>query len=215
MPKYILAVKSSRDDYEEINWTNNEDDLYLLEKIDTFTNEFNNIDELRDYLRARGLIAYIYRNKPIVIKYRYQNQNKVVSNGVMTNVDRRWLNPEYLINYVQINKDDLLFLKNFCNHYRNSYDMVDLSAISNYAFSQDEKFETNMAIKNFIWREISAFNRKTNKYEINYKKLRGLGLFLAEQDRRKIIEMNKGQEKGPVLSKRKELDGQISFDDLN
>lgn len=192
MSKYRLVQESKEVDFNVIpdfNDLNNN----RLEDIIKFTGVFKNEDELRNYLKHYKLIN---TDKPLKIKYRYAHKDKTLIHGITYRDDIKFINVRNIESFLVNNRYNTNFLDNLCRHYRNSYNNNgNIFAIRNYICVLNEKqeamddarqivYEFDAAILDFVKKECYKYDSKTGKYNISFKNLRDLGMFLSLQTKR-------------------------------
>lgn len=145
-----------------------------LEKIDEFTKEFNNEQELKLYLFEKGIITKNDIMYDIVIKYKYKKINTI---KVVYKDDYKYLDPIYLRYYLKSKKEDKMIFKKIYNHlYYNKSQEENLNALRFF-------IGTNYCNDQIIDGAIDRIIAKESK---RYKALRDIALLVKEEKKKEI-----------------------------
>ncbi|MBP3461118.1 MAG: hypothetical protein J6K21_01735 [Bacilli bacterium] len=240
MANYYLTVDKQK--IIEFNKIPNFNNLKYKSLIDIveFTSYFRDETHLKETLLNYKLIKETEFNKRLSIIYNYNKEVKTLMYGLTYEDDKKYFDIEYITYYLKSKKNDYVFLEKLCNRYRNSYlQGTNIILIRNYLnyvkfnreIERELEEEFDETINSFIKLELFSYDKKNKTYKLKYKSLRDLAMFIAynqrkeEQEEIKKYQKIEKQEKikkdekvdkpkVKVKKKNKDIDGQMSFEDM-
>lgn len=200
--------------------TLNDKNFRNLEVLDSFTRNFNNEEELENYLLKYGLIDYNNIGRKLLIRYNTNGTRKTLVNGITYKDDYKFFDRQYMFSYIMSRSDDIHFLKklygnfysnrnfktkNYLNGINAYCEFVRRSIEENSAVYDDDIREKNedliICVDGFLKRHTTS-DTKNGNYKDNYRGLRDLAMFLSNNlKKEKDIEI---KEKKEIITQEKE-----------
>lgn len=210
---------------------------YSLEEIDKFTSKFDNEITLKAKLYNSGVITLEEIEKDIEIRTKKNGKLEKVMYGLVYNNMQKYLNDYYLRIKILELQNDINFIKKLLNHYRKTYKQENIAMIRSASLGLDNgEISIYDALSSFFKDEVYSIEGNTGELKIKYKSLHDLGMFvynyLYKKDKSQndldMVKLSRINElitlketliakeiyiKPKVRTRRKEIDGQISFFD--
>ena len=205
-----------------------------LDELDDLTSKYQDEYEFKKKLYQAGIITIDEITKELSIR-RKQNNNLIkVKYGLIYQKESKYLDQLYLRSILISKQRDYTFLEKLSSYYRNSYNnsinIANLSLIAKHHYD----FENSKILSDFFQREIYKYNPSTDECKLNYKSLHDLAMFCftyeinsirkeinissKEKEENRIKMLNSLKTPKPKIrtlkKKNYELEGQMSFDDL-
>ena len=219
--EYLPINISSLSDFERMSKFK---DGYSLEEIDKFTSKYNSDKELRLDLYSNGLLDIDDINRDISIRRKTKGIYQKVTYGLVYSDVIKYFNEDYLLYTILSKQKDIEFLRRLTSYYRNSYINNDnISQIRDYVNYQNMYINVYNVLRDFYMKEIYEFDKKTGEMKLKYKSLHDLAMFVYNYDNvvvDEIIDINELKEKEnksyvkKKIKIKKEVEGQLSFDDI-
>lgn len=209
---------------------------YSLEEIDYFTSCFSNEFVLKKVLLQEGIIEESDITKDIEIRYKDKDKLSKVRYDLVYREASKYFDVNYLRNFILGKSNDKDFLIKLTSFYRNSYrNNENICRIRYILNTKDEhEFTMHQTLTDFVINEIYAIDYKTGNCSLKYKSLHDLAMFCytydlnsvrkernisedeLEENRMKVLNSLKTPKpKVKILEKKNsEIEGQMSFDDL-
>lgn len=179
--------------------SNLKNNLYTLEEIDRFTNQYKDEKELKLDLYERGLITSEEFDNNITIRKKEYKKLVPIKNGIAYSNTSEYLSVEILRNIIGKKMNDKNFVNDFVNEYQSSYKGGEVISEFKGLLNSDEKSKIYMLIDEFLKKELYKTDKKTNKIKLRYKSLHDMAMFISNWD-----EINKGIDKIDEYQKLKE-----------
>lgn len=176
-------------------------DCYSLRDIDKFTSQFNNVDELKNFLAKNNIIDYKHSDKSLRILYNYKKEEKNLKYGVVYKDNYKLFDIKRIKNYLYDNLENYDLLEEMCNQYEEAYMQEEnIDSIRRYIrfFSNNDVYfysmnseknqmikECKEAIDKFVFRITTRYIQNQHKSVENYRPLRDLAMFLNYQQKLK------------------------------
>lgn len=207
---------------------------YSLQEIDYFTSCFNNEIALKKILLSHGIISEEDIIKEIEIRYKNNNELVKVRYDLVYKEAAKYFDINFLRYFLLSKSKDYIFLNRLLSFYRNSYCNNENICRIRYILNtnSEHEFTMNETLSNFLISEVYNNNYRTGSCTLKYKSLHDLAMFCynyelneirkelslsneeIEQNRIRSLNGLKKNKPKKLLRKRKEIDGQLSFDDL-
>lgn len=210
---------------------------YSLEEIDSFTSKFDNEFILKKTMLEHGIIEENDVTRDIEIRYKDKDKLSKVRYDLVYKDTTKYFNIDFLRYYVQSKSKDRDFLNRLTSFYRNSYCNNENICRIRYILETRNEHEFTMqeTLTSFVFNEIYSIDYKTGNCTLKYKSLHDLAMFCytyeinsirselnisnkeKEENRAKMLNSLKTPKPKVRTLKKKnyELEGQMSFEDLN
>lgn len=214
---------------------------YSLEEIDNFTSKFDDEIVFKSALCREGFITPDEILADILVMMKSKGSLKNVEYGPVYADRAAFLDSKVLQSYLVKLESDCFFLKKLVNRYASSYSSEYLRTIREYLRTSCEEEMSKMdSLLEFYYHEVYRYERDNNSWKVKYKSLHDLGMFVysyistkgkcaaelagLEYGRKASLKClresfldKKDYPKRRVLRypKNKEIDGQLSFEDLD
>lgn len=216
---------------------------YSLEEIDNYTAKFPSEVVIKNKLYHQGLIDADEILSDIIILMKNNGNLIPIQGGLVYSDNAKYLSSSSLLNIILSLENDDAFLRKLVNKYSktNSYSVEHLRVIREYlnTYSEEEISKVDSLIK-FYHAEIYSFDKKDQRHKLKYKSLHDLAVFVSsymqtygkcsayiagmEYERKRLLKELKASLQKPLeypkkrilrYSKDKEIDGQLSLEDLD
>lgn len=159
--------------------SNLKNNLYTLEEIDLFTNQYKDEKELKLDLYERGLITSEEISNDITIRKKEYKKLIPIKNGIAYSNTSEYLSVENLRNIIGRKMNDKNFVNDFVNKYQSSYKGGEVISEFKGLLNSDEKSKIYMLIDEFLKIELYKKDKKTNKIKLRYKSLHDMAMFIS------------------------------------
>ena len=209
---------------------------YSLEEIDCFTSCFSNEIVLKRALLQEGIIEECDVTKDIEIRYKDKDKLSKVRYDLVYKDAAKYFNVDFLRYFVLSKSSDRDFLNKLTSFYRNSYCNNENICRIRYILETKNEHEFTMqeTLTRFVFNEVYATDYKTGNCSLKYKSLHDLAMLCytyeinsirnelnisnKEKEENRIKMLNSLKTPKPKVrtlkKKNYELEGQMSFDDL-
>lgn len=206
MPKYNLVVKYTDGVKYNILWNKlymeTEHELNSLREIDNFTKQFKDKHDLMKIIEMFELVEK--REEKKWLRIEYKNSGVLKEEKIIYQNDEKFLDINYITNYIGSKYNDVKFLQFLVNAYQdNPIQKKNLEMFKIYinktiygfysrGFDDTLDLENNIkAILDFINRQIYKYDKQTQSYlyenntpVINYKPYRDLAVLLSHYSKK-------------------------------
>lgn len=241
---YYFMVEEKKGSYKALDFNNskyfkrlstNKGNKGQLEEIDKFTMNFNNEAELREDLLQEGILPLELFTKPLSIRKKDKDKYTKVMYDFLYKKDRVYIdNPKELIKRIdyKLESYDFKFVCDIATNYIKYYDCsssaaevrayaldsMRLGTKSKYFDYLDDNFDNPLVrmLKLLIYKYYQSSNGSVHYYtnEIKYRNLHSLIAFTNNHDKKQLLENGVIDNKPKSRVKKKEVDGQLSFFDI-
>ena len=241
---YYLMVEKKRGDYLYLNIQESKyfisDSKHNgaareLKEIDNFTMTFNNETELREDLLQEGILPLELYNKSLSLRKKNGENYKKVMYDFLYRKDYIYVADEKeLIKRIdnKLESYDFKFVCDIATNYIRYYDCSSTAAeVRNYALDSmrlgtkskyfdclDDNYDNPLVrmIKLLIYKYYQYPNGRVeyNTNQIKYRNLHSLIAFTNNYDKKQLLENGVMNSKPKIKVRKKEVDGQLSFFDI-
>jgi len=184
MLRYHLAIDNKKYGYKDVDLKKLK--ISSLQQLDKYTTSFSSQDLLIANLYDKDLISNLDLSKNLIIYYNSKGTSKLLDHGVALSEDKKYLNPDYLEDFLFNNATDLKFLRSLCKKYKDIYFVDIINELRSYIYEAEHGVDDELAelykqiIKAFYRNQACERDKQTGDYLIYYRGFRDLAMFISD-----------------------------------